>query len=82
MFIPENTTFTAAFSPNLLSGVELIKGSVPAVQGFSRWQIGSNRFQPFTAIPFYAWANRGKGEMMLWFRKNKRGRPCCRGSDF
>ena len=43
MFIPENTTFTAAFSPNLLSGVELIKGNACGT-GFSRWQIGSNRF--------------------------------------
>jgi DUF1680 family protein len=23
--------------------------------------------EPFTAIPYYAWANRGKGEMMVWF---------------
>ncbi len=23
--------------------------------------------QPFVAIPYYAWANRGKGEMMVWF---------------
>ncbi len=23
--------------------------------------------QSFTAIPYYAWANRGKGEMQLWF---------------
>jgi len=21
----------------------------------------------FTAIPYYAWANRGKGEMTVWF---------------
>jgi len=23
--------------------------------------------QPFVAIPYYAWANRGKGEMTIWF---------------
>ncbi|MEP6750480.1 MAG: hypothetical protein ABJB86_22270, partial [Bacteroidota bacterium] len=23
--------------------------------------------QSFTAIPYYSWANRGKGEMMIWF---------------
>jgi DUF1680 family protein len=23
--------------------------------------------QSFTAIPYYSWANRGKGEMMVWF---------------
>jgi hypothetical protein len=24
--------------------------------------------QPFKAIPYYAWANRGKGEMSVWFK--------------
>jgi DUF1680 family protein len=23
--------------------------------------------QKFTAIPYYSWANRGQGEMMVWF---------------
>ena len=23
-----------------------------------------------TAIPYYAWANRGKGEMTVWFPRN------------
>jgi len=23
--------------------------------------------QPFVAIPYYAWAHRGKGEMVVWF---------------
>jgi uncharacterized protein len=23
--------------------------------------------QPFVAIPYYAWAHRGPGEMMVWF---------------
>jgi DUF1680 family protein len=23
--------------------------------------------QSFTAIPYYSWANRGTGEMMVWF---------------
>jgi DUF1680 family protein len=24
----------------------------------------------FMAIPYYAWANRGKGEMQIWFPEN------------
>ncbi len=27
----------------------------------------STVIKPFTAIPYYAWANRGKGEMSVWF---------------
>jgi DUF1680 family protein len=26
----------------------------------------TTKTQSFTAIPYYAWANRGEGEMMLW----------------
>jgi len=27
--------------------------------------------QPFKAIPYYAWANRGKGEMAVWFKDSE-----------
>ena len=62
-----NTSFTSEFNPNKLNGIEEIKAQVPAVV------IGDNGDgiktvqQSFTAIPYYAWANRGKGEMMIWF---------------
>jgi DUF1680 family protein len=29
--------------------------------------------QSFTAIPYYSWANRGKGEMMVWFPEQVKG---------
>ncbi len=27
--------------------------------------------QDFTAIPYYAWANRGRGEMIVWIPNNE-----------
>jgi hypothetical protein len=27
--------------------------------------------QPFTAIPYYAWANRGRGEMLVWLPRTE-----------
>ena len=27
--------------------------------------------QDFTAIPYYAWANRGRGEMIVWLPNNE-----------
>ncbi len=48
------------FDPTLLGGVGVI-----AVAGGS----GDRRADPeWTAIPYYAWANRGKGEMRVWIR--------------
>jgi len=34
----------------------------------------------FTAIPYFAWANRGKGEMEVWFRSA--GNPPEQGVDY
>lgn len=47
--LPANALFKAQFEPDLLGGVNVLKG------------------KGFTAIPYYGWANRGEGEMMVWF---------------
>ncbi|MCX2480004.1 glycoside hydrolase family 127 protein [Pedobacter sp. MC2016-15] len=47
--LPANAVFKAQFEPDLLGGVNVLKGKA------------------FTAIPYYGWANRGEGEMTVWF---------------
>ena len=44
----------------------VLKAEVPAVLINNNENI-STTMQTFTAIPYYSWANRGKGEMMVWF---------------
>ncbi|MEO5685333.1 MAG: glycoside hydrolase family 127 protein [Chitinophagaceae bacterium] len=71
LIIPAGTAFTHAFKPELLNGVMILQASVPAV-------IVDNESvhtvqQSFTAIPYYSWANRGKGEMMIWFPEQLKG---------
>jgi len=66
IIIPANATFTTEFKPNLLNGVTVLKTEVPAVIINSSENISTVK-QSFTAIPYYSWANRGKGEMMVWF---------------
>lgn len=65
LVIPSSATFTTEFQPSLLNGVVVLKSEANAVM------VNDNEVktvkQPFVAIPYYAWANRGKGEMMLWF---------------
>lgn len=65
MILPDNATLQASFQPNLLGGVEIITGDVEKVK-----RNASNELQtsPATlkAIPYYAWANRGNGEMAVW----------------
>jgi uncharacterized protein len=62
--VPENTTFTSEHRNDLLNGVTVIKADVPAIK-IEGNNISTVR-QPFMAIPYYAWAHRGKGEMMIW----------------
>jgi DUF1680 family protein len=65
LLLPENTPLTAEFKPDLLQGVTVLKGELPAVIIENGNSISTKK-QPFTAIPYYSWANRGQGEMMVW----------------
>jgi DUF1680 family protein len=66
LLVPDNTMFTTEFKPDLLNGVTVLKAEVPAVIIENANSISTVK-QKFTAIPYYSWANRGQGEMMLWF---------------
>jgi len=60
--VPENAVFTPQFEENLLNGVTVLKG-----QALRRDSSTNNTSKVvLTAIPYYSWANRGKGEMQVW----------------
>lgn len=68
--IPDDAAFTSEFRPTLLGGVQVVR-----TQGIS---LGANavgqverQARALTAIPYYAWANRGKGEMMVWVPRSE-----------
>jgi len=66
IILPASTNFTSEYRSDLLNGVAILKAAAPAVV------IGPNNNittvkRTITAIPYYSWANRGKGEMQVWF---------------
>jgi len=65
ILLPKDAQFSTEFRNDLLHGVTVIKSEVPVivVSGNSVSTVNQN----FTAIPYYAWAHRGKGEMEVWF---------------
>ena len=67
--LQKNCTFSSRFDSNLLNGINLIKATT--YQQTDTLNPNKTIQVPFTAIPYYAWANRGKGEMMLWFSATK-----------
>lgn len=67
IIIPETASFKTEQRPDLLNGITVIKSEVPQVVVDDKGQNISTVQKTFTAIPYYAWANRGKGEMEVWF---------------
>lgn len=67
LVITPATAFTTEYKPALLNGVTVINATVTAVVTDIVNNTVKTVQQPFTAIPYYAWANRGKGEMTVWF---------------
>lgn len=66
IILPADTKFTSEYRADLLNGVTILKAETPAVIIQQDDNISTVK-QTFTAIPYYSWANRGKGEMMVWF---------------
>jgi hypothetical protein len=64
-FLPDAATLTAEFRPSLLNGVVVITGNTLALSKDAAGKI-RNEEKPFLAIPYYAWANRGPGPMLVW----------------
>jgi hypothetical protein len=65
--LPDKAVFNTEFKQDLLNGVITIKSSVPGISIDKGGQSVQTVMKSFTAIPYYAWANRGKGEMIVWF---------------
>ncbi|HKQ05874.1 MAG TPA: glycoside hydrolase family 127 protein [Blastocatellia bacterium] len=65
LLLDDNARLTAEFRPDLLTGVTVIKGTATALAYNEAGQVASKE-QAFMAIPYYAWANRGPGEMLVW----------------
>jgi hypothetical protein len=64
--VPDDARLASEFRPDLLGGVTAVTGTVQAVQrpgGGTAVEIRPHRL---VAIPYFAWANRGMGEMQAW----------------
>jgi DUF1680 family protein len=65
--LPLGTNFLAEFKPDMLNGITVLKADATVVITDEQQSKVNTVQQSFTAIPYYAWANRGKGEMEVWF---------------
>jgi hypothetical protein len=65
LVLPAGGKITSEYRKDLLNGVQVVQGLALA---FARDERGglTRTPQPFTAIPYATWANRGRGEMIVW----------------
>lgn len=65
--LPASARFTSEPRKDLLNGIYTIKTNLPVVEISKEGNSITTVSRPVTLIPYYAWANRGNGEMMIWF---------------
>jgi len=69
LLLPANSQWTPQSRPDLLEGVTVLTGQGLRQTGTATSGTaasGTATSTPVTLIPYYAWANRGKGEMTVW----------------
>jgi hypothetical protein len=65
LLLLDDAALSSEFRPDLLNGVQVVTGQAVALAYDTEGKV-NRRKQAFTAIPYYAWANRGPGEMLVW----------------
>ena len=66
LVIPDDAELTTRFRPELLDGVVTVAGQARTAKRTQDDRIVLDSERPFTAIPYYAWAHRGRAEMTVW----------------
>jgi DUF1680 family protein len=65
LLLDEKVPLANSFKPDLLEGVEIITGEAKALRPADNGKQEAVGI-PLVLIPYYAWANRGPGEMQVW----------------
>jgi DUF1680 family protein len=82
LVLPDGADLAAEFEPGLLNGVVVLRGQAVIDPPDPAWHNRLYRQQKavtnapatghqtvsLTAIPYYAWANREPGQMLVWLR--------------
>jgi hypothetical protein len=63
--LPDGADVKPEFRPDLLNGVVVLRGqAIDVEKGAAGKPAEAGR--PLLAVPYYAWANRGAGQMLVW----------------
>ena len=66
IILPDNASLSVKFQPAKLNGINEISGEAIVLEIATDGLSVLTKKQPFTAIPYYAWSNRGINQMKVW----------------
>jgi uncharacterized protein len=73
--LPDGNRLSSEFRRDLLNGVQVITGRAVGLAFDAKGAVQRTE-QPFMAIPYATWANRGRGQMAVWLaRTDASARP-------
>lgn len=76
LVIPDTASFRSRFESALLGGVEVVEGSALVTRRTGNGAALVAGVRPVKAIPYYAWAHRGRSQMTVWpAREVRAARP-------
>jgi DUF1680 family protein len=65
LVLPPDALLGVEFRPHLLGGVAVVAGTAVVVSKDAAGK-AVKAPRPFLAVPYYAWGNRGPGQMLVW----------------
>jgi hypothetical protein len=69
LVVPEDAKFKSEWRPELLNGVQVVTGNVKALRRENQTSGLNEQPHPLIGIPYFAWSNRGPGEMAVWMAR-------------
>ena len=70
LFLDDNAELKSEYRNNMLNGIVIITGNIHYLQKSKINNHIDKIKTEFLAIPYYAWAHRGKGEMTIWMLRD------------
>ncbi len=71
LLLDKNADFTYEYKQDLINGLNIVKGISKSLSIDKSDNSTIEKEQDFIAIPYYAWAHRGNGEMIVWLPYEK-----------
>ena len=71
LLLDKNADFTYEYQEGIINGINILKGISKSLSIDKSNNSITEKEQNFIAIPYYAWAHRGNGEMTVWLPYEK-----------